>query len=255
MNPRVIFLGGNGHAAVRLERAQALLREKGEPFELEQVGYPGFEGRAAAPNGFEGFLRIVAEEIERLRDGAKGPVSIHATGIGATIFLALRSRGQFVDLPAVLEGAVLWGLEERRFPKLMRTATWVPRLLQRALRTGLAKRRFRRKYMPGENGDEYARRFFEGYEQCKSFADFFTWLDPAFLRTLEKRFAENPERLEGIEFWVGEHDAVVGLREVRLTESALGRTFPVRELAGFGHYPLLEQPGEWLREVERSLER
>ncbi|MEM7518065.1 MAG: hypothetical protein AAF368_14225 [Planctomycetota bacterium] len=54
---------------------------------------------------------------------------------------------------------------------------------------------------------------------------------------------------------MGEHDAVVGLREVRLTERALGREFPVRELAGFGHYPLLEQPGEWLREVERSLER
>jgi len=257
VKPRVLFLGGNGHAAVRLERVRAVLEQRGSPFDLIEIEYPGFEGRprvGSSDDGLEPFLEAIEAEVERRRAGAD-TVSIHATGIGGLLFLALRARGRLQDLPAVLEGPVLWGLEVRVFPRLMRISPLLPRLLQRALSTSFARRRFLRQHLRdlGRDGEEFARRFFEGYARCEVFADFFRWLDPGFLRDLEGRLARRPEALQGLRFWVGEHDGVVGMREVELTAGALGQELDLRQVEGWGHYPMIEQPEAWVTEVARAL--
>ena len=247
--PRVVFLGGNGHAAVRLEPARAALRAADSPFELVEARYPGFEGRAPA-HDFEGFLEALEGSVRTALDGAQR-ARLHATGIGGTLLLALRARGAFVEVPATLEGAVLWGLETRWFPRLMRIGP-APRLLRRLLRARLVQRRFAARHLAAlepRRADDFVRRFFEGYARCAHFEDLFDWLDPAFLRELERRFAERPRALDGLEFVVGEDDRVVGLAEIERTSRALGRELDARVVPGFGHYALIETPERWVAEV------
>src|SRR5262245_59402396 len=51
----VLFFGGNGHAAVRLEAATSALARRVRTLELDAVPYPGFEGRPPAGT-LEAFL-------------------------------------------------------------------------------------------------------------------------------------------------------------------------------------------------------
>ena len=239
--PVVALLPGNGFAPVRVEPARSALAAAGEPFDLVAVAYP--------PAGsFDALLDRLAEEL-----AAAGPAVIHATGIGGLVALALRARGQLLSTPLVLQGAVLWGLERRRFPRLMRLPGMTG-LLVRLLRLGWTRRRFAAKHFESEPAPEFLARFFDGYDDADEFSRWFRWLDADLLRRLERSFAGRPEALDGIELWWGRRDSVVGLEELRITERALGRTFPVRCFDAWGHYPMIDAPAEWVREVTDGLE-
>ena len=75
--------------------------------------------------------------------------------------------------------------------------------------------------------------------------DFFAWLTPALLRSLEQELADRPESLERIQVWWGGRDAVVDLRELDWTVSALGAAarWPLRRFPEWGHYPMIDEPG------------
>lgn len=249
---RVIFLGGNGHCAARLVPArQAMARLAGaeacRPFEVAEVAYPGFEGREPAAD-FEAFVAEVARQIA----AARAPRELlYATGAGGLIALAARARGA-ADLPILLQAPVLWGAETRRFPGWMRLPGMAA-LGRRAVGWPILRGRFSRRCLLRPLPEEIRRDFFRGYARCRAFAQIFAWLNASLLRSLEASFAASPALLERIEVWWGAQDRVVTTEELRLTASALKTAWPLREFPAWGHYPMIDDPESWVREISARL--
>jgi hypothetical protein len=253
---QVLFFGGNGHCAARLGPARAALAEYAqsaaiEPFELVEVPYPGFEDRRRAPD-LEAFLTALAEFLDHGVGPQPGGAILYATGIGGLLALCLRSRGIALDIPVLLQAPVLWGLECRLMPRLMRLG------LARAALEGLFSRPwfqrwFGRRYFERRPARALRAAFFNGYAHCPAAADLFAWLTPALLRDLEARSAGQPGALARIAVWWGERDRVVTLRELAWTEQALGVRWPVRTFPTWGHYPMIDCPEEWVRELSHAL--
>jgi hypothetical protein len=239
---RVIFLGGNGHCEARLERARRALVERGAPFDLLDVAYPGFEDRAPA-SALEAFLDAVGDRMAAAAAGSRPRV--YATGIGGLVALCLRARGSLTDVPLVLQAPVLWGLERRLVPRLLRRLPAGP-LLRLLFRSAAFQRRFARKHFTRAPDAAGLHAFFDGYARCAALADLFAWLDPALLRRLEGSLRGRPEALSRVEVWWGGRDAVVTLEELRWTGQALGVTWPVRLFPDWGHYPMIDAPDEWI---------
>ena len=246
---RILFLGGNGHCAGRLDRARRALADRGAPFDILDVAYPGFEGRPPA-QGLESFLDLVSERIAAAAFGSRP--RLYATGIGGLVAFCLRARGSHAELPLLLQAPVLWGLERRLMPRLLRhlPARSLLRVLFKSplFQRGFARRHFTRRPDPADLGA-----FFEGYACCAALADLFAWLDPALLRRLEASLRGRPDRLSGIGIWWGGRDTVVTLDELRLSEQALGRTWPVRVFPDWGHYPMIDAPHEWIDALATQL--
>ena len=214
---RIFLLGGNGHSAARLEAARAVA-----PFEIKDIAYPGFEGRAKAAD-FDAFLDAIAPQIE-------GDGTVYATGIGGLLALCLRARGELLRRPLILQGAVLWGLERRWFPKLMR----IPPL------RALGVRWLRRRSNP-----------VGGYRECAHVGDFFRWLTPSLLRELEPKLTG--DAVDHIEAWWGGRDRVVPVRESQITQERLKTSWPLRVFPEWGHYPMIEDPQGWCDVLAASL--
>ncbi|HLW63813.1 MAG TPA: alpha/beta hydrolase [Gemmataceae bacterium] len=238
MFQRVIFFGGNGHCAARLAAVRA-----NAPFPIIDADYPGFANRPRACSR-ETFLDTVHTNIEP----QLGQSLIYGTGIGGLIALCLRARGQLLETPLLLQAPVLWGLEHRLMPKVMRLGI-ARSLFATLFRARWFQKHFFRKYFVTVPPPEFQREFFTGYASCAAAADFFDWFTPNWLRQLEQAFAQHPERLRSIEFWWGERDRVVSLQELCWTEAALGRSWPVQTFSEWGHYPMIEQPEEWVRNL------
>ncbi len=232
-SPRIGFLGGNGHCTARLAMARRFLTG----IDLDEVPYPGFEGRPRAAS-FDEFLDAVSRHLR-----TSTPAMLYATGIGGLVALSLRARGELAATPIVLQAPILWGLEHRWMPRLMRL-----RPARAALRKVFAapafQRRFLRKYFTRPLDAETAAAFFDGYARCTAAPDFFAWFTPSLLRSLERDLAARPDSLERIEVWWGGRDRVVTLRELEWTKQALGLAdrWPLRIFSGWGHYPMIDEP-------------
>lgn len=250
MEYHILFFGGNGHSAARLGPARAALAQAGGPFCLVDVPYPGFEGRPGATD-WDDFLARVSRQIST-RQEPKGSWRFYGMGIGGLILLALRARSEFLDVPMIFQGPVLWGLEHRLFPNLMRVGP-VSRLLPCVFRFSLFQRAFVRKYFTRPPSPSLRRAFFDGYAQCSALPDFFRWLTPTLLHALEVYFAAHPEGLENITFWWGERDRVVSLQEMRWTEAALGVSWPVKTFPDWGHYPMMDDPLGWVTALMEAM--
>lgn len=234
----MLFLGGNGHCAGRLGGARAAALRRG--LIIDEAPYPGFEGRPRA-----GTLEAFLDEIAASDSGA--PL-VYATGIGGLLALGLRARGQWRDRRLLLQAPVLWGLERRWMPRLMRV-TPVRGLASRlfsssAFRAGFVRHYFERPPAPSERDA-----FFDGYDRCTALPDLFAWMTPSWLRELEQRFAADRGALADIDVWWGGRDRVVTLQELRWTEQALGVSWPLRTFPRWGHYPMIDVPDEWAAAV------
>ncbi len=241
MTRPVLHLGGNGHASARLDRARVALAARCPLIELVDLAYPGFEGRPGA-GSLGAFLDALAGQVRAL---PAPPVGAFGSGIGALIALGLRARGELAGVPLVLGGPVLWGLEHRAFPRLLRAFPPARGLLRLAFGLGPFRRRFAREHFETMPDGRTLARFFEGYERCSAFGPFFDWFGPPLLRSLERDLRANPEGLERITIWLGGRDRVVGRLEVEATARALGVSLPVVEFEGWGHYPMIDVPEEW----------
>ena len=233
---RVLFFGGNGHCTARLAAARRFLPES---LALDEVLYPGFEDRPRAAS-LEDFLGRITD--------AHRPSLVYATGIGGLLALCLRARGELIETPLILQGPVLWGLEHRWMPRLMRFPLAQAALL-RVFTTAAFQRRFVRKYFTHPPDPETVAAFFDGYARCTAAPDFFAWLGPGLLRSLERDFAARPGALERVQIWWGGQDQVVNLQELEWTKTALGigDRWPVRIFPDWGHYPQIDEPEAWAR--------
>jgi pimeloyl-ACP methyl ester carboxylesterase len=248
MSPSTIsFLGGNGHCAARLSAARACLPVE---INLVEVPYPGFEGRQRAAD-LDSFLTVIADHLR-----STAPDLVYATGIGGLLALCLRARGALAGVPILMQGPVLWGLERRWMPRIMRVGVmqWT---LSRAFATAAFQRRFVRRYFTHPPDAETAAAFFDGYAQCAALADFFAWLTPDLLRSLERELARRPEALADIRAWWGGRDAVVSPRELEWTVVALkpAARWPLRVVPEWGHYPMIDAPADWVEKIAEEIAR
>jgi len=176
-----------------------------------------------------------------------------ATGIGGLIALTLRAHGRLLDVPLIIQGPVLWGLEHRFFPKALRNLPPLRAVVRWLLKQRWFQQRFVRKHLQRVPDEALVQGFFAGYEACAAFEDFFAWLTPSLLRELEQAFAEHPDRRSEILVWWGDHDTVVTLRELEQTQAALDTVWPLRRFADWGHYPMLDQPQEWVQALAHEM--
>lgn len=240
--PLVAFLPGNGHVDARLDPARAAIDGLSDAQRFRMAS-------CAVPTDLERF----EDALSAVEEATRGADLIYATGIGGLVALALRARGA-APQPTILQAPVLWGLESRRFPKLMRLPL-MPRALVLALRQGWVQRRFMRKHFRAPLRPDMRAAFFGGYRDASAFARWFEWLTPELLRSLERELAARPDWTADLEAWWGTHDHVVTPEELRITEAALGATIPLRTFDDWGHYPMIDDPGPWVREVAAALPR
>lgn len=240
----VAFLGGNGHCAGRLAMARSSL----QGIEMDDVPYPGFEGRLRA-RSLDGFLATISRHLQ-----AASPGMVYALGIGGLLALCLRARGDLAGVPILMQGPILWGLERRWMPRLMRLGP-AQVLLPRLFGSPAFQRRFTRKYFTHPPSPATQKAFFDGYARCAAAPDFFAWLNPGLLRSLERDLAARPEALDGIQIWWGGKDRVVTLQELEWTKEALGlgERWPVRVFPEWGHYPMIDDPAGWAGELRRAV--
>jgi pimeloyl-ACP methyl ester carboxylesterase len=236
---RVAFLGGNGHCADRL----AMVRRSLPPgIGLAEVPYPGFEDRPRAAS-LDDFLARIADYLR-----SSSPVLVYATGIGGLLALCLRARGELTGTPILLQAPVLWGLEHRWIPRMMRLGL-AQAALRRVFATTAFQRRFVRKYFTHPPDPATIAVFFDGYARCAAAPDLFAWLTPSLLRSLEQDLTARPAALDRVTVWWGGRDRVVDLQELEWTKAALGlgERWPVRVFPDWGHYPQIDQPQAWAR--------
>jgi pimeloyl-ACP methyl ester carboxylesterase len=239
------FLGGNGHCAARLTTARTFLTAE---VDLVEAPYPGFEGRPRAA-GLEVFLDAMEEHLRSVQ-----PDLVYASGIGALLSLCLRARRVLRDTPIIMQGAVLWGLEHRWMPRMMRFKP-MQRTVSGLFANELFQRRFVRSHFTHPPEAATAAAFFDGYARCSALPDFFAWLTPALLRSLERDLAARPEALENIQVWWGGRDSVVSASELAWTAGRLSPAarWPVRIFPEWGHYPMLDAPREWAEALSHAL--
>lgn len=247
MRSTVYFMGGNGHSRSRLDPARDAIARLAasrtiRPFEIAEAEYPGFENRARAAD-FESFLAAMVPPAS--------PTLVYATGIGGLLALCLRSKHQFHGTPLILQAPVLWGLEKRWMPRVMRLLPTDS--FRRIARWEWFRRRFARTRFTAPLTEQMRNSFFDGFAQCVGGGDLFSWLTPRLLRSLEADFAAKPEMLNDITVWWGERDRVLSLQELRWTEAALGRKLPLRLFASWGHYPMIDDSENWVRNVADAL--
>lgn len=242
---RVAFLGGNGHCVARLEPARRSLPAE---ITLIDIPYPGFEGRPRA-GGFEEFLAAAGSHLR-----TAAPDLVYGTGIGGLLALCLRAQGELIEVPLLLQAPVLWGIERRWMPRMMRFGLAQRALLQ-LFATAAFQRRFVTKYFTHPPPAETVRAFFDGYARCAAAPDLFAWLTPALLRSLERDLAARPEATDRVSVWWGGRDQVVALKELEWTREALGLgdRWPVRVFPEWGHYPMIDDPEGWAGELARAV--
>jgi hypothetical protein len=234
---RLLFLGGNGHASGRLQPARDALAAAGGTFDLAEVELPGFDGRTRAPT-----LDALLDALQRQLDGEL----LYATGIGALLALGVRARAG--TPPLLLQAPVLWGLERRWMPRVMRLPP-ARAAAVRLFRLSAFQRRFWRRHL-ALPWDHAARApFFDGYARCSAFADLFRWIGPRWLRELRASLLARPAALRDVAVWWGGRDTVVHPSELGAAEDALGARWPLRVFPEWGHYPMLEDPAGWVRAV------
>jgi hypothetical protein len=232
---RLLFLGGNGHAPARLQPARDALAAAGGTFELVEVEVPGFDGRARA-HTLDETLAAIAGQLD-------GGGLLYATGIGGLLALGVRARRD--TPPLLMQAPVLWGLERRWLPRLLR----LPPLRAAAaslFRVSPFQRRFWRHQVGLPWSDPARAPFFEGYARCAAFGDLFRWIGPAWLHELETALRARPQALADVTVWWGGQDTVVGTEELRIGEATLGVRFALREFPSWGHYPMLTDPAGWV---------
>jgi hypothetical protein len=167
--------------------------------------------------------------------------------------VTLRAQRRLGAHPLVLQGPVLWGLERRWLPRLARAglAPLIPRLFA----WPWFQRDFVRRHFMAAPAEAVRSAFFGGYAQCTAAADLFRWCGPSWLRDVEGMIARDPGALENVEVWWGAHDRVVGPSELRWTERALGVHWRERTFAAWGHYPMVDDPKEWVRALAATAEK
>lgn len=231
----LVALHGNGGGAFRFERIKSHLPAD---ISFRAVTLPGFADKPADPALRT--LRDYAAHLQILLAAEPRPLILLGHGIGGSLALefAQHFAGQLDGL--MLHAPVGARLESRFFPRLMALpgarafGKW---LFSARLARPLFKRLIFSRPVPNDILD----RFFDEYRHCAVFGQMFELITPAWFNALR------PVDLPTVLLW-GERERVLTVDQLqdyhRLCPNAVIRTVP-----GWDHFPMIEQPQEYAREI------
>jgi len=226
---------GNGGGASRFA---ALARHLPAGVQLTAEDLPGF-GAAAAVEPLPDFAAY-GDHVARRLEALPRPRVVLGHGIGGSIVLEMLQRHAGVVDAVLLHAPVGADLRSRKFPRLMRPRAmrWLARraLAARALRPFWRKRLFTAPVAP-----DLERAFFDGYRNCPGFSPMFDWIDAAWFEGLR------PIDLPATLLW-GSAERVLSADQARAFLPVLPRA-RIREIPGWGHFPMLEQPRRYAEEI------
>lgn len=233
----LIALHGNGGGGFRFARIAPYLPPE---VRFRAVTLPGFAD--TPPDPALRTLTDYADYVARLAAAEPAPVILLGTGIGGSIILDLIQRHAASVSGVILHAPVGTRLESRRFPWLMAlpgarslgqwlfSAAFVRPLWKRLLFVDSSR------IPPGD-----LNRFFDEYRQCRVFGQMFDIITPAWFSRL--RPVDVPAAL----LW-GERERVLKVDQVADYQRLLPRS-TVRIVPGWDHFPMLEQPADYAREI------
>jgi pimeloyl-ACP methyl ester carboxylesterase len=238
----VIALHGNGGGGYRFHRVEPYVRQG---LALQAVTLPGFgfEARDPAIRGLRGYADWLAREVVSV---APRPVYLLGHGIGGSLACEfVQHYAKLID-GVILHAPVGAALDKRWFPRLMKLPGMrrlAQEMLGNPLLTPLWSRLLFRQRLP----KNVLRRFFAEYRACQVFGDLFDWIDAPWFESLL------PTPLPAVILW-GERERVLRSGQA----AAFDRIFPVHErtlVPDWDHFPMLETPEEYARQVERAVDR
>ncbi|HEX2619893.1 MAG TPA: alpha/beta hydrolase [Phototrophicaceae bacterium] len=234
---RIVAIHGNGGGGFRFQWVYQYI-----PLgvKLQTVTLPGFAGVPADPNLQT--MRDFADYLYGVITEGRRPVVALGTGTGGSMLLEYAQH-----YPETLNGMILHtpvgtGLDTRQFPRLMRLPG-MRRTGRKVFSSRIARPVFQRLVFNDnqELPPAYVNHFFDAYGQCTVFDQMFDLITPDWYASLK------PINVPTALLW-GENDRVLNVNQIRDYQRLL-RNNVVRIVPGWDHFPMIEQPEAYAREL------
>lgn len=233
----VLAVHGNGGGAGRFAAMGPHLPQ-GVVLVAEDL--PGFGDAAAA--GPLASLEAYGDHLVQRVTELPRPRVVLGHGIGGSLALQMLQRADGVIDGLILHAPVGANLDTRRLPWVMRRS-WVRAAARRALALPLLRPFWRRRLFAGPVPRDVERRFFDGYRHCPGFGPMFEWITAEWFAALE------PIDVRTILLW-GQEETVLDAGQAQAFASVVPNA-RVELVSGWGHFPMLEQPGDYARRIAR----
>ena len=233
----IIAVHGNGGGGFRFERMQPYLTDD---IKFDAPTLPGFADQPADPALKT--LRDYAEYLHGLVEQETRPVVLLGTGIGGSIVLEyIQHHAASID-GIILHAPVGARLDTRRFPALM-ALPGAKAFGQWLFSTPLTRPLFKRLLFMDFRAipQDFLNRFFHEYGQCSVFGQMFDIIDAAWFADLE------PVEVPAALLW-GAEERVLSTDHIDDYKTLLPNHV-VRIVPGWDHFPMIEQPQAYTREV------
>lgn len=229
----LVAIHGNGGGAFRFARMRPFI-----PAEVafHPVTLPGF-ARVPRDPGLQS-LRDYAAHLRTLVVDLPTPLILLGTGIGGS--MALEYAQHYPAAGLILHAPVGTRVDTRLFPRLMK----LPGM--RALGQWLFAARpfrplWRRLLFTGPIPDDYAAQFFDEYRHCQVFGQMFDIITADWFAGLR------PLPMPAALLW-GEKERVLSVDQLEDYKAILPQHV-VRTVPAWDHFPMIEQPAAFTREV------
>lgn len=226
----IAVIPGNGGS---LHRFELMDHQPADDVTIVPITLPGFGGTPlpnAAPT-VDDFAAALIEQVEALPH----PRVVMGHGIGGSVLLTAAQTSGWAD-GYIFHAPVGPSLDTRLIPRIMKPEP-VRAVAKALISSPLAKVVGRRRFtdVPQDTID----RFFDAYGDCDAFSVMFDVLNPGWWDSLEP--IEEPSVL----LW-GSGDGVLSAEHTSQFAQVIPNA-PTKEVDGWGHYPMLEQPGDYTR--------
>jgi pimeloyl-ACP methyl ester carboxylesterase len=231
----LIPLHGNGGGGFRFERMRPFI-PPGVNF--HPLTLPGFAAQPPDPSLTT--LRAYAERLATLLAALPRPRVLLGHGIGGSLALELVQRQPGVIDALILHAAVGAKLDSRRFPWLMKLPGMRP-AAQWAISTPLLRGMWSKAFFHAPVPADYLDQFFNEYRQCRVFGQMFDLITADWFNALQ------PVSLPSALLW-GAEERILSTDQIAAFQALLPAA-QVRVVPGWDHFPMIDQPEAYTREV------
>jgi pimeloyl-ACP methyl ester carboxylesterase len=237
----IVALHGNGGGAFRFERVHPYI-----PVDIRfsAVTLPGFAQVPAQPQ--LNSLTAYAAYLKALIALEKRPLILLGHGIGGSIALEFAQHNEASLDGLILHAPVGTRLDRRLFPRLM-ALPGARTLGQWLFSAPVTRPLFKRLLFSRPVPAAYLDRFFEEYRHCAVFGQMFELISAAWFRGLR------PVQLPTALLW-GERERLLKVDQLADYRALFPRHL-VRVVPDWDHFPMIEQPEAYAREITTLAQR